>query len=129
MGLDLHHLTPTHQSENDNFLEYLSLGDLSDSPDFIARHANFLVDKILDEDGIEKVIFFNIKGYQRKGMRKAFYNDFKNDGIYFDLPSVLKAYNYLEADHINTLEELQRNFQQNFIDNFVNGESIFCVSW
>lgn len=129
MGLDLQHLTPVHQGNNENLLDYLSLEDLSDSPDYIARHASSFVDKDFDEYGIEKVIFFEKKGYQRKGMGDSFYSDFKNDGIYFDLQSVIRAYNYLEADHISTLTELQHNFKQNFIDNFVDGESIFRVSW
>ena len=59
----------------------------------------------------------------------SFYSDFKNDGIYCDLQSVKKAYNYLKADHISTLAELQSNFQKSFIDNFIEGESIFHINW
>ena len=60
---------------------------------------------------------------------KRILSDFRNDGFYFDLPSIKKAYQYLEGDHINSLKELQENFQKNFIDNFIEGESIFFVSW
>jgi hypothetical protein len=62
-------------------------------------------------------------------MSGKFYSDFGNDKLYFDLQSVIKAYQYLEADHISTLVELQANFQKNFIDNFEEGESIFHISW
>ncbi len=129
MGLDLHHLSATHQSDDKIDLEYFSLKELSDSPDFIARHKNLIVEKDVDEQEIEKVIFFGTKGYQRKGMRKDFYTEFKNDGIYFDLQSLVKAYSYLQADHIRSLSELQQNFKQNFIENFTEGESNFFVSW
>jgi hypothetical protein len=62
-------------------------------------------------------------------MSSRFYKDFQNDKPYFDLHTVKKAYQYLEADHISSLEELQWNFQKNFIENFVEGESIFFASW
>jgi hypothetical protein len=62
-------------------------------------------------------------------MSGKFYSDFQNDGIYYDLQSVKKAYHYLEGDHISSKQELQINFQKNFIDNFVEGESIFLISW
>jgi hypothetical protein len=62
-------------------------------------------------------------------MSNKLYSDFKNDNLYFDLEDVRSAYKYLEADHINTLQDLQENFQKNFIDNFVEGKSIFQVSW
>ena len=41
----------------------------------------------------------------------------------------MKAYNYLQGDHINSLADLKRNFQANFIDNFVEGRSVFVVSY
>jgi hypothetical protein len=132
MGLDLQHLKPIHQSKNEETLEYLSLHELSQSPDYLIRNVDYLVDKEFDVDDIKKVIYFHQVGYQRKGMKGSFYKDFKNDGLYFDyfdLESLHRAYSYLEADHISTLSELQQNFQKNFIDNFIVGESIFEISW
>lgn len=129
MGLDLGHLTPIQKVDDNNVLEFLSLDTLADSPGYITRNEKFIIVLDLAEYGIEKGMYFDSKGYQRKGMQKEFYSDFKNDGIYFDLPSVVKAYGYLVADHISTLTELQLNFQQKFIDNFIEGESVFIVSW
>ncbi|MEO6189567.1 MAG: hypothetical protein ABIO44_03480 [Saprospiraceae bacterium] len=129
MGLDLDHLRPAYKREGDSNLEFLSVENLSKVPDYLERHANFVVDVDLEEYGIERRIYFDSKGYQRKGMQKSFYTDFKNNGIYIDLQSVVKAYTYLEADHISSLTNLQLNFQNNFIDNFIEGESIFIVSW
>ena len=57
------------------------------------------------------------------------HKDFQNGILYLKLKDVQKAYQYLEGDHINTLEELQKNFQKNFIDNFLEGESIFWINW
>lgn len=129
MGLDLQHLKPAHQNKKEETLEYLSLHELSQSPDYLIRNVDFLVDKEFDVDDIKKVIYFHQAGYQRKGMKGSFYKDFKNDGLYFDLESLHRAYSYLEADHISSLSELQHNFQKNFIDNFVVGESILNISW
>ena len=129
MGLDLQHLKPAYQNKKEETLEYLSLHELSQSPDYLIRNVDFLVDKEFDVDEIKKVIYFHQVGYQRKGMKGSFYKDFKNDGLYFDLESLHRAYSYLEADHISSLSELQHNFQNNFIDNFVVGESIFNISW
>jgi hypothetical protein len=129
MGLDLQHLIPTHPNEQEDTLEYLSLHELSQSPNYLIRNANFIIDKYLDVYEMKKVIYFHQVGYQRKGMKGSFYKDFKNDGVYFDLESLHRAYSYLEADHISSLTELQQNFQKNFIDNFIVGESIFQISW
>ena len=129
MGLDIMHLTPVKKGNSNSILEFISLEDLSHSPDYLERHTNLVVDLDLDEYGIEKGIYFDSKGYQRKGVQGRFYSDFENDRVYFDLQSVLKAYNYLAADHISTLPDLQHNFQQNFIDNFIEGESIFVAGW
>ena len=129
MGLDLSHLTPILKKDNDNSVTYFNLEELSILPGYVEQHQQLIVDRDFDEFGKEKVVHFKTKGYQRKGMNSSFYTDFKNDGFYCDLQSVKNAYNYLEADHISTLAELQLNFQKTFIDNFVEGESIFSVSW
>jgi hypothetical protein len=76
-----------------------------------------------------KVLFHTEKGYQRKGMNSKFYEDFINDKLYFDKTSVLKAYDYLEPRPGDSKEELQKNFKIQFIDNFIEGESIFLASW
>ena len=120
---------PVHQSGDNDVVDYFNLEELSRFSEYVEKNKQFIVDKDFDEYGKEKVIYFKSKGYQRKGMRDNFYSDFKNDGLYFDLPSIIKAYGYLEADHHSTLDELQTNFKENFINNFVEGESIFHVSW
>jgi hypothetical protein len=129
MGLDLQHFKPTHPNKKEEILDYLSLDELSRSPDYLIKNANFIVDKEFGVNEIKKVIYFHEVGYQRKGMKASFYKDFKNDSEYFDLESLHRAYSYLEADHISSLQELKQNFQKNFIDNFIVGESIFTISW
>ena len=128
LGLDLYHYAPAFFSEGDEYLQYFELEDLAEYQKFIEQHKSFIAVKDFEEFGKSEVIYFFKKGYQRKGMNKRFYSQFKNDGVYLDLASVLRAYHYLEAD-IRSLEELQNEFKINFIDNFVEGESIFFVSW
>ena len=127
MGLDLGHYIPSRQTSET--VDYFLLNELNVRPGYIERHRHLIVEKDFDEFDKNLVMYVKTKGYQRKGMKRKFYSEFKNDGLYFDLESVKKAYHYLEADHISTLSELQENFQKNFIDNFVEGESIFHISW
>jgi hypothetical protein len=67
------------------------------------------------------------KGYQRKGMRSEFYEDFENCKFYFDIASVIKSKLYLEVS-VNR-PDLAETFQKDFIDNFVESESFFFASW
>ena len=76
-----------------------------------------------------KVLYWTAKGYQRKGMNKDFYNDFENCKLYFDKTSLLKASSYLQPTWDDNKEELKVYFKTNFVDNFVDGESIFFGSW
>jgi len=127
MGLDISHLIPTIKQPEDESLDYIEIKDLN--PEYLDKNKTFIAEKDFEEFGKSEVIFFLQKGYQRKGMSGKFYSDFQNDGIYYDLQSVARAYHYLEGDHISSKQELQINFQKNFIDNFVEGKSIFLISW
>lgn len=129
MGLDLLHYVPMIKLEAEDSADYIEIDDLSSFPEYIERHGRFITEKDFEEYGKSKVIYFETKGYQRKGMSVEFFLDFKNDELHFDLQSIERAYEYLKQDHINTLEELQRNFQENFINNFVEGKSLFLISW
>ena len=129
MGLDLIHFVPTEKISGDKVLDYFTVDELNVFQGYVERHNQLIIEKDFDDFGKDNVIYFESKGYQRKGMSGKFYSDFGNDKLYFDLQSVIKAYQYLEADHISTLVELQANFQKNLIDNFEEGESIFHISW
>lgn len=129
MGLDLFHFVPALQSESTELLEFIEITDLTSRPDYLTTNERFIVEEDFEELGLIKLIRFKTIGHQRKGVNRKFYEDFSNDSVYFNLPSVISAYHYLQQDHINTLAELQQNFQRHFIDTFVEGKSIFCASW
>jgi hypothetical protein len=80
------------------------------------------------EGQTRQVIHWATKGYQRKGMNGYFYNDFENDKLYFDKATVIKASRYLSPPSIYG-ERLKMHFQENFIDNFMEGESFFFANW
>ena len=126
MALDLYHAVPSPKTIE--AIDYFTVAELGSSPGFIERH-HALLTVVDGEEANTKGIYFKEKGYQRKGMNSAFYQDFQNDKLYFDLANVKKAYGYLKADQISTLEGLQQNFRQNFIENFVEGESVFFAGW
>lgn len=79
-------------------------------------------------DVTAKVIYWKEIGYQRKRMSGNFYEDFGNCKLYFRKSDVLKAANCLSADR-EELPGLRDHFKAGFIDNFVEGESIFFASW
>ena len=128
MGLDISHFFPSAKASDVGDLEYFTVEELSECAGYIERHKHLLVEGE-DDLGKTEIMYVVGKGYQHKGMNSNFFKDFQNGKPYFDLESVRKAYQYLQTDHISSLEELQQNFQKNFIDSFVEGESIFCASW
>lgn len=71
-----------------------------------------------------KVLYYIEKGYRRKGVSPQFYNDFVNCKLYFTQADVIKASAYILPK--SNKPEL---FKTNFIDNFIEGESIFFASW
>lgn len=76
-----------------------------------------------------KCIFYETNGFQRKGMNERFYKDFENCKNYFDIKTVQKASLYLEPSRGESMEELEMSFKESFIDNFIEGKSIFFASW
>jgi len=128
MGLDISHIVPSSNTPEDGLLEYFTLEELSAFRDYIERHKHLIVEKE-EEEGKVAVIYYKELGCQRKSMNSKFYKDFENGKPYLDIETVTKAFKYLQADHISSLEELQQNFQKNFINTFVEGESIFYASW
>jgi hypothetical protein len=73
-------------------------------------------------------IYWISEGYQWDGMNRYFYNHFENCKLYFDKANVIKASRYLSPPSIYGAE-LKAHFQENFLDNFIEGESIFFASW
>lgn len=128
MRLDISHVVPSLDNSKEGYLEYFTLEELSVFPDYIQRHNHLFVETKVEE-GKMNVIYFKEVGYQRKGMNNKFYKEFKNGKPYLEIETVKKAFIFLQADHLSSLKELQQNFQKNFIDNFIEGESIFYASW
>jgi hypothetical protein len=69
-----------------------------------------------------QVIYTKEIAYQRKGVNTQFYKDFSNCTSYIKKEDVLRAATYVDP-------ALVERFKADFIDNFVEGESIFMVSW
>lgn len=123
MGLDLRHVTPS--AIKNDLLDYFTRTELRLYPAFIAQHLDLFVEIEDPDTGKDAALFFVEKGYQRKGMIPAFYKDFKNAVPYIDIASVKKAYQYIEP----ASPDLLVTFKEQFIDNFIEGESIFFASW
>ncbi|AYL97054.1 hypothetical protein [Mucilaginibacter celer] len=115
MGLDLSHVVPT----TDETLEQFTIEELSSNPEFIKRYRHMFKER----DG-ELVLYFKEKGYQRKGMKVEFFDAFEDSKPYFEKKWVEKAMLYLKPNH-----PFGFDFKKNFVDNFIEGESIFYISW
>ena len=128
MGLDLRHVMPSSKNDEVDPWDYFTEDELKAFPEFLEAHSSLFVE-LQTEEKIIKGLYFKELGYQRKGINNRFHKNFENDKLYFELKSVKKAYTYLKGDKVNTLRELQQNFQKNFIDNFAEGNSVFFASW
>lgn len=127
MGLDVLHVKPTLKTDEN--LQYFTLEEFKDFPEFLENHKN-LITTIDNEDGSQThVIYYIEKGYQRKQMAYNFTDIFENEKLYFDITIVKDAKRFLKAQPEDEQYELENAFQLNFIDNFVEGESIFFISW
>lgn len=100
-------------------------------------HSSFLIKKEISYTGRfysmncikKKVLYYTEAGYQRSGMSSKFFSDFTNDTLYFRKEDVIKALGYIRDDDPADYKDRIDNFEQNFIDNFVEGDSIFFISW
>ena len=73
-----------------------------------------------------KVAYFREAGYQRKGMGNGFSEYFKNDSFYCEKKNFKKLLDFSSPG--NHMYE-EGNIENNFIQNYTQGESILMISW
>jgi hypothetical protein len=78
--------------------------------------------KFPDEEYDEEVFFFEEISYQRKAMKRAFYDEFENDKCLTDKTEVEKMWHYV-------IEEQKESFKEHFVDKFNDGETAVTISW
>lgn len=122
MGLDICHVTPSPKTKDT--IEYFTLAEFHNNPDFIEKHKHL----ITQNDVGDKVLYYLEKGHHRKQVTDNFINVFKNGTLYFRLDDVKKAKNFLLANPGESQANIENSFQKNFIDNFIEGESVFFIS-
>lgn len=123
MGLDICHVTPSPKTKDT--IEYFTLDEFQSNPDYIEKHKHL----IAQNDFGDKVLYYIVKGHHRKRVTDNFINEFENDKLYFRLADVKKAKSYLLANPGESQADIENNFQKNFIDNFLEGESVFFISY
>ena len=123
MGLDICHVTPSPKTKD--AIEYFTLDEFQSNPEFIEKHKHL----ITQNDFGDEVLYFVDKGHQRKRVTDNFINEFENNKLYFRLTDVKKAKSFLLANPGESQVDIENIFQKNFIDNFIEGESIFFTSY
>ena len=123
MGLDICHVTPSPKT-NDT-LEYFTLDEFHNNPNFLEKHKHL----ITQNDFGDKVIYYIDKGHHRKRVTENFIYEFENEKLYFRLDDVKKAKSFLRANPGESQADIENNFQKYFIDNFIEGESVFYISY
>jgi len=123
MGLDICHVTPSPKTKD--AIEYFILVEFQSNPEFIEKHKHL----ITQNDFGDEVLYFLDKGHHRKRVTDNFINEFENNKLYFRLTDVKKAKSFLLANPGESQVDIENTFQKNFIDNFIEGESIFFTSY
>ncbi len=101
--------------KKDNFVEYEEDGQL-------VSYVSVSYEGVL----MKEVVYGIEQGYQRKGMKRAFYEYFKNDMYYMKKEYFEKLLEFRDEDS-HTYHE--KNIEANFLANFESGKSILSVSW
>lgn len=127
MGLDIWHVTPSHNIE-ESVVDYFTLEELGNQK-YAELNRGFI--QIVKDDNEESslVIYFSELGYQRGGMAIEFKTEFINCKPYFDLQIVERAFQFIKGVDRTHEQQLKEEFQRSFVDNFKEGSSIFFASW
>jgi hypothetical protein len=126
MALELQHFEPCKKDTRENLVA-ISVEKLMHIEGFLSKYKKYICANEYDEN--EQVIYFRPLGFQNKGVKKEFYEVYKNNTCYHTMEEVQNAYKYLTTDMQNKVKNLQKNYRENFINNFIEGKSIFYVSW
>lgn len=114
MGLDIYLIRITDREVG----EYNWIA-AEDSPELLPLFSHLIrVNEQYDEEGF----FFEDISYQRKGVERAFYDEFENDKCLTDKTEVEKMWQYV-------IDEQKEYFKENFVDKFKNGENAVTISW
>ncbi len=126
MGLDVYHVKPVQPSAST--FDYLFVKDFESNPSFLKPYTEFITN-VGELPDVDQGIYYEEKGYQRKGVAPGFLKAFENGKLYFRKEDVVRVKAFLKIDNPVSQLLLEQRFQRDFIDNFVEGESIFFVDW
>ncbi len=99
--------------------------EVADSPELLPLFSKYIRSKHFkfgDEEYDENVFFYEEISYQRKGVQREFYDAFQNEKCLTEIAEVERLFDFVEKEN-------QTQFKVDFIDKFVNGETVVIVSW
>lgn len=112
-------------------LDKLETSELGCEHDGIKYHTISFGDPIK----VQGVYYIDDIGYQRKGMNQLFYDTFKKYLLWgkkedFDLAYTCVADDwYLEHWGQDAVNDMKKNFKENFVDKYEFGKSLLCASF
>lgn len=122
MGLDVCHCILVKKDENS--VDYHTVEDFKNNIEFLHHHK----EKIISENDNE-IIYYRDIGYIRKQVHESFLKEYQNDKLYFKKIDIINFKKYLKAENPENQASLEKYFQEHFIDNFKENESIFFISY
>lgn len=120
MGLDIS-LVRIIDKEVDKFCYLIA----SESPELLPLFSHLIRIKrfkFYDGECDAEVFFYEELAHQRRRVIEEFYQDLENDKCLTNRTEVEKLWHYVS-------EEQQQNFKEQFVDRFVNGETVVTISW
>lgn len=84
---------------------------------------------------VQGVYYTDDIGYQNKGMNRLFYNTFENYLLWGKKEDFELAYTYVGGEWYlkhwgeESVNDMKRNFKENFLDKFEFGKSLLCTSF
>lgn len=121
MGLDISLISIEKQKTTET--EWLAVEDCSE---LSANYVNYAIDREFDYEGEQAytrpVYYYREIAYQRKGVKRAFYDRYEPDVFIQTRKELVELEAYILDDYLPT-------FKKDFVEKFKEGENLICMGY
>ena len=93
-----------------------------ESPELLSDYKDFLTEQTYEDGTIARGYWYEELSYQRKGVRKSFYDQYEPDEFLFTQSQLMRLNKYI-------LPEKRRTFQFDFIQKFNEGDNFIMIGY